>query len=362
MKDLTAENDPLFLKMISWFRFPLIVGVVFIHANLSVININGENILTGFPQWIHYLIHLFSNIFPAICVPLFFFISGYLFFYKSDFNTSEYLKKLKRRIRTLLIPYILWNIISYVNFCLKYYFSPIKMADVSLESFLAAFWNFNLVSYTEILTTPLNIPLWYVRDLMVVIVLSPLIFYSIKKANLYPVIILFLCWFFKAWIEAPGFSITAFFFFTAGAWFSISKSDVIATFQKTGYIACFAYPVVAAVNVILYQESYSGYLYKIAIACGILSMFYLIPKLLKENKLKINDYLSKTVFFVFAFHSLIITKLIKGLFILIKPESPLTALVIYFICPIITILFSILIYKYMMRFFPMFTSILCGNR
>jgi len=37
--------------------------------------------------------------------------SGFLFFYRKDFNGESYKKELKGRTYALLIPYISWNII-----------------------------------------------------------------------------------------------------------------------------------------------------------------------------------------------------------------------------------------------------------
>lgn len=56
----------------------------------------------GFGGKFNYFIHAFH-------MPMFFIISGYL--YKKTFNTKQFLKK---KIKTLLIPYFLFGIISYV--------------------------------------------------------------------------------------------------------------------------------------------------------------------------------------------------------------------------------------------------------
>lgn len=107
-------NDELLSKTISWLRFPLIVGVVFIHFNFIAdeeITIRGVEYTINSPQWLTYFITFCSSVLPRISVPLFFFMSGFLFFYRTEFNAESYKKKLKSRSRSLLIPYILWNTI-----------------------------------------------------------------------------------------------------------------------------------------------------------------------------------------------------------------------------------------------------------
>ena len=69
-------SEKLQSDTITWLRFPLIVGVVFIHDNITL----GQNSEIINPFWFDCVIRLFSDVFPRVCVPLFFIISGFLFF------------------------------------------------------------------------------------------------------------------------------------------------------------------------------------------------------------------------------------------------------------------------------------------
>ena len=55
-----------------------------------------------------------------IGVPLFFFISGFLFFYYDDFSKNVYLGKIKKRFKSLVVPYIFWNLVV-VGFYFKFW-------------------------------------------------------------------------------------------------------------------------------------------------------------------------------------------------------------------------------------------------
>lgn len=57
-----------------------------------------------------------------IAVPTFFFMSGYLFFVgKEDFCFSVYKKKITKKVRTLLVPYIIWNFVAlFLNYGYSY--------------------------------------------------------------------------------------------------------------------------------------------------------------------------------------------------------------------------------------------------
>lgn len=97
-----------------WLRFPLIVGVVFIHCYGSPFDYNALDFENLSSIDIFNLFRVcISKVLTHICVPTFFYISGYLFFVGMEkWNYKKYIEKIKRRCHTLLIPFIIWNTIS----------------------------------------------------------------------------------------------------------------------------------------------------------------------------------------------------------------------------------------------------------
>lgn len=91
-------------------RFPLAVMVVFIHSfGLTDYNLPNWSNLSGMDINVAIQI-LFSHVLSHVAVPAFFLISGYFFFYKvTNFDFATYKGKLRKRVHTLLIPYLLWN-------------------------------------------------------------------------------------------------------------------------------------------------------------------------------------------------------------------------------------------------------------
>ena len=155
-------NDKTHLQsqVISFLRFPLIVAVVFIHTQITAIGGIKANLSAPFQfagQFPIYetTVFLVAQIFARLAVPLFFIFSGFLFFKKCDeFNTSTYFNKLKKRTHSLLIPYLFWNLLFIVL--------SSQFAD-SIKDWLILFWR------------PASLQLWFIRDLMVVVLFSPLI-------------------------------------------------------------------------------------------------------------------------------------------------------------------------------------------
>lgn len=178
---------------ISALRFPLTVGVVFIHFNVLSDNlaVRGTGNAEHFPTWLVCMFNLFSEVLPRIAVPLFFIISGYLFF-RSGFMIRTYTDKLRRRVRTLLVPYILWNLLYLIRTAFRDIpaFSGLShdtaQANWSLSAVLACFWDksrgvFPVPASSYIY--PQDFPLWYVRDLMLVVVLAPVFYWMLKRLD-----------------------------------------------------------------------------------------------------------------------------------------------------------------------------------
>lgn len=98
-------------RVIDTMRFPLAAMVVLLHSqqigtdyNLpNWTNMSGEDIFTAVNIF-------FSHALCHVAVPVFFVISGYLFFYGiKKFDGKIYFDKLKKRSR-FIIPYLLWNL------------------------------------------------------------------------------------------------------------------------------------------------------------------------------------------------------------------------------------------------------------
>ena len=113
--------DKLQSNMIKAIRLPLILGILFIHANNTPIAHTVE-------RGNELVIMLLSTCVGSVCVPLYFIISGFLFFYNGQVLTKEwYLNKIKSRSFSLLIPYLLWCTIALIVFTINHSASVIDM-------------------------------------------------------------------------------------------------------------------------------------------------------------------------------------------------------------------------------------------
>lgn len=167
--------------LIKALRMPLMVAVVFIHC--FIIDDPEMPVVT-------FVERLFSNILPSVAVPMFLFFSGYLFFTKDDgkFTFNGYLTKLKKRSRTLLLPYLIWNTLVIIAFWAMHRFTPSainpdfeNIANFTLPQLLNCYWKGSG-------GFPIAYQFWFIRDLILFVIAAPLFFGVAKKLNLWGLI------------------------------------------------------------------------------------------------------------------------------------------------------------------------------
>lgn len=365
------NNEMLQSRTIAFLRFPLIVGVVLIHSKMSDVVIGGVKManVTDYPVFEKFM-HLFSEIFPAIAVPLFFFISGFLFFYKVEtFGKQTYIQKLKKRTRTILVPYLCWNLlIIFLRLFADNFFPGLLSGRNKLTSdyiwsdWLWTFWNTQMINPDTAGTYPINYPFWFIRDLMIVMLFSPMIYLFVKKLKTYAVLILGICWLSGFWIDWVGFSITAFFFFATGAYFSIHQKNFVNLLKSKLMSLTLVYVAFIVVELCFRGAIWIEYVHEVGILFGMALAIGMTAYFLGKGCCDVNSFLSESSFFVYAYHAMPLAFIIKLAFRMIQPHSGITLWLLYVLCPAITILIGLGIYYILKRYVPRFTAVITGGR
>lgn len=375
-------NDELLSKTISYLRFPLTVGVVFIHFNLAKgLKIHGIPHGLDNPEWYFFIVNFFSDVLPQIGVPLFFIISGFLFFYRKEYDKDVYKQNLKTRARTLLIPFVLWNIIAII-WTLKCFLPGISSfyppVDIQLSfvriinTFLCNADNRGIfIGLPFAGLYPIDIPLWYVRDLLVMVVFSPIIYWLIKKTKQWFVIVIGLIWFFSSIILPmenyiyiyTRMLVTALFFFSWGAFYSIFKENIVISCRKFRY-APIVYIPIAMTDTLTKGLEFNGYIRHAGILVGIVATVIFVSYLLEYNKVKVNSNLASSSFFIFALHNIFMVNVGKFTFTMLHiPENnPYAMLALYFTVPILSIVFCFTLYMLLKKYTPKVCNLLTGGR
>lgn len=140
---------------IKYIYFILTVGMVIYHSRwLYDFNIVPLNILDRLSLSLY--IKIAENI-GFISMTFFFFMSAF-WFYKDLNSYNEIIRKFKKRIKTLLIPFLVWTIILAVY---KIYNSEIIINKSNL--------------FYHLFETPVAGPLWYILGILILQLFSPIV-------------------------------------------------------------------------------------------------------------------------------------------------------------------------------------------
>ena len=317
--------------------------------------------------WFDFLIRFFGHSLPSVCVPCFFLISGFLMFNQSIFSTFIYQKKLKSRYHSLLVPYLTWNFIGFLIFLVKMHpalsshFPSLNGFRVDIEVFLMSFWDTNLPKDINI-GGPIDFPLWYVRDLILLVLASPIIYWLIRKLKSVFVVLMGIVWFFNLQLSIgiPLLSGQSLFFFPLGAYFAINRVD-FAEIAKKAWWAPFAFFIIAPVGAMVWSEPVCNLLPKAIIIIGCIAVFRMASYFLEKKQVKINTFLSNSSFFVFALHGLLITKMMNIAIKVVPSDAPGMGLLLFFVVPAITIVICLITYKLLLKL-PSVVKVLSGGR
>lgn len=364
-------------QVISVLRFPLVVLILFIHSNFHDISANWDVFwtinTTGIGPQLPSLGDVFdiiSNSLATLANPFFFFISGSLFFKEGLFSKELYLHKLQRRAFSLLLPYILW--ISTYLFLLSVaegifpnwtaiVHKPIE--SFSFTDWLLCFWDISKIGPQGGIAAPLVIPFWYIRDLMIICLFTPIIYkvlhWLANKQKEISILLFVALLYASRWAEnLPGLSVQGLLFFSFGAFFSIKQIkfiDVMRPLKWGGlFFAIFAWQINCA------NLMYAG-----LIVFTVSTTTRILERRKQQNKLAfpLPLVLINSTFFVFAFHSIvlggILTILKHGI---VVPHNELEAFLIYILSPVTMLTVSVGVYWLFYKIAPRIVSIYCGGR
>lgn len=358
-----------------FMRFPLIVMIIFIHCQGVEVNLQINHL-----ELLDNIKFFFSGILTPAAVPCFFFISVFFCFYKyKSYHIDDYLKLLKRKAKTLVIPYFSWIFIAFL-------LSVMFNTAISLEAGGALFdplkkiqelggwhmfWDYskwgtdrtNWLGLSQMMTGPYVGPLWFLRDLIIMFMLSPIIYRFLNWSRQIGVILLFCCFISGIWPNVPGLTITTVTFFSLGAYFGITKESPIAIVEKCEYVN---YIVTAILGIFYFK--YSGRSTEIG---NVIYPFYVITLFISymalasrmSKKYQMNKLLSSSSFFIYLIHTIIcipVCKLVINK--LIATNSFFIGLGKYFLYVLMVASLSFAIYVFIKKTAPKLLTALSGGR
>lgn len=280
-------------RLIDLFKIVLTVGIVCRHAALVDV---GDD----YPLFYFFTKCLMGI--TEICVPLFYVLSGYLFFLNcpESPNVSYFVGKLRKRLFSLVIPYLIANVIAFGCYWFAEHYVPSLVSGFfgdKLHDPIFVFWS-----------GPVNLSLWFVRELILCCLLSPLVWVLVRYTRIFGVLALGLLWAFHI---GP----LPIFLFSLGAW-----------------------PVIRQ----LQSQRLSSWV--------------------ERHPVNVAPSSRAWCFFVYLYHYLLIIGIKKALVLLCQPGSSLGYLACYGASVLLTLFLLTFGYQLLRRYVPKVASVLIGGK
>ena len=166
---------------------------------------------------------LFTDALPRVVVMMFFAVSGFLYFVGHAGSAQDHRRKLVARTRSLLGPYLLWSMLGIALYAAlqslpwtaQWFSNSSRMLAGKPWNELARIWLFDPIPYQ----------LWFLRDLWLMVVVSPLLLPLLRRFGAWVVVALFVPHALDYGVPSPGttrlMTGDAYFWFTVGAWFAV---------------------------------------------------------------------------------------------------------------------------------------------
>jgi surface polysaccharide O-acyltransferase-like enzyme len=352
-KTLTDEVSDK-LKIISLL---LMIMIVILHSYNLQISVNGlkypGDTLNYFVQ------NLLSDGITRVAVPFFFLNSGFLFFLNISENQQKtfYISKLKSRMKTLFFPYIFWCLFGFL-----FFFSLQQIP------FLSGYFNQKIQTdqpmtlFSEIFINPHFYQFWFIRDLILYVLISPLILWAIRNIPL-----IFIPFVSGIWLYP--YSNFYYFgqglcFFSLGAFISI-HSHLITKKISSSILICLGVIWGGSCLMKLFAPHsmmiYTGLISKAGILAGIPFIWFAITDFVRSGTISLVKKYSPFSFLIFALHEPLIT-IVEKLYCNLFPVNPLSLLFLYFVNPLFVIILVITTGQLLKRYASGVFGFITGGR
>lgn len=344
-------------QKIKILSFIAILLVVLLHGyNLDSAGSN-EVLFDKSPLWM--LQDFVSFGLTRVAVPMFFAISGFLFFMDGNSQFLGFVGKMKKRVRTLLVPFLFWSLAGLALYFVLQSLPPLQpffnkglVRDYSLSEF-----------FTVLLVHPIPYQFWFIRDLIVLVALSPVLYVLIRYSRLAFLTVCLVVWIpdFGPWNN----SAEALLFFVAGGYLAMYRQVWLAKSYARWALLLLAIwmLLLAAKTTALYlNQIFLGRMFlKASILVGVLALWGSYDRYFKNGVPKAMVKASVFTFFVYAFHEPMLTIIKKVLFAGLG-KGYAAHFAVYLLAPVGAIAVAMLVGPAFKKMLPRFYALVTGGR
>lgn len=334
-------------RQLDVLRAVLVIAVLWIHAYA----VNGSPSTAS--EWMQYII---SQQVGRIAIPGLFLLSGLLFFRAGWQGHRWFAHKIMRRARTLLVPYVVWGTLCMVggylisrspwSWCVRRPIAEYTLVDLAV----GAVWS-----------NPIAYHLWFLRDLFLLCLLSPLLCILVAPLRLVTSICLGAIWFMG--VDVPVLGGEGGFFFTSGAFLAMAQVQLarhIGTWHRLWAVLWLA---IVALELVAVQNHWYGVraLHDLGLIVGLASVWANVDILDALLRHRVFAHLVKYGFFIYLVHEPVLT-VMKKLCLRHIGATPGGLALCYYGAPLMTIAVAGVLGFLLRRVLPRLYAVLSGAR
>ena len=289
---MTATTPVKRFSAIDLLKVILTVGIVFRHAEL--VGMEGRSQMFD-------VLSRGMMLVTSVCVPLFFVVSGFLYFYNVPERPGVpyFWGKTRKRFYSLLIPYLIANCFAFICYWAAYRYAPEMMSGFFGDDWRNPFFVF--------WKGPINMSLWFIRDLIIACLCAPLFYLLVRYTRIWGVLALGVVWFVVG--GSPWYNL----YFAIGAWMAVCQGDAAS-------------------------------------------------RLLDRIQVRVPDDAAAWCFFIYLYHYILVIVLKKGLVAALDPSSVWSLTGVYLVVALATLAVLTGLYQLMKKLFPKVTGVLVGGK
>ena len=313
------------------------IMVVYIHSH-NIVNYAGMESRNTVIQLV--------SVLTGAGVPAFFLISAYLM----KKRAKPYKENIKKKVKTLLLPYLLWILIYVMLEVLGNKVWPTAFSDVTKWS--GVDWIKNVVG-TPFVEPPIYSPLWFVRDLFVLNLMAPVFELIINRVPYYITLIIIG----GGYLPLPGYFRQAICFFMLGLLMGTTEAKKANVFISKRIFAVLT--IIFMLGIVVLPDNYYLARTKILMATALL---YFTCRFMCENReYKWLQFITSYSFWIYATHGKLLS-ILQTMSIRILTQSEGMILAEFLIFPVVVILICIILGTAVQKLCPHVYSVLTGGR
>jgi hypothetical protein len=339
---------------IKLLRLPLIVGIVTIHSSINSVGYADKFFQT-----------LIAGTWGGSCVAFLFILSGFLFFRNFNLSLNSYKEKLQSRFWTLLVPYLFWNL-ALLAMVLIVMNVPATSAIIQ-GHYKAYIGDYSFANFIDCLTGykslyPIAFHFWYVRDLMAMVILSPVFLLIARKIPYLGIALFAAPWLLDFQI---GFNIQWLgpLFFYLGCLIAVQKLDLTWLDRRKSAIIGI-YLGMALVLTMTQTADIKTFQHQLECCTRVMgtAAIWCASDLVSGKLEKACFNFSGLAFFVYAIHEPTVTVFKEVFNKLSEPSNSITVIVYYLLTIILVTLITLAVGSFLQRYTPKFFQTITGAR